>query len=140
MEEILELKELIQKHDYEGALKLVEELEDMSKKDIINNIQSYAIILLLHLIKQAVENRTTHSWDVSITNSILQIQFLNRRRKGRGNYLDQEDLEEAVLSAWQPAINKASLEILEGLLSSKEVAARVNKDTLIQQALDAIRF
>jgi len=47
VEEILEVKELIQKHDYKGALKLVEELEYMSNKDIINNIQSHAIILLL---------------------------------------------------------------------------------------------
>jgi len=32
VEEILEVKELIQKHDYKGALKLVEELEYMSNK------------------------------------------------------------------------------------------------------------
>ncbi len=69
MEEILELKDLIQQRDYDGALKLVEELEDMSKKDMINNIHIYAIILILYLIKRAVEKRTTRTWDISITNS-----------------------------------------------------------------------
>ncbi|OCR01864.1 hypothetical protein BCD67_05045 [Oscillatoriales cyanobacterium USR001] len=57
MEELLELKELLGKGDIKGSLAIVEELEDMSKSDIINNIISYAVILLLHLIKQAVENR-----------------------------------------------------------------------------------
>ncbi len=38
MEEILELKELLQNQDYEGAMRLVEELEEMSRDGIIDNI------------------------------------------------------------------------------------------------------
>ena len=38
----------------------------MGKKDIIKTIRSYAIILLIHLIKQQAENRTICSWEVSI--------------------------------------------------------------------------
>ena len=54
MEEILELKELLLKGDIKRSLAIVEELEEMSKKDIIKTIRSYAVILLLHLIKQQV--------------------------------------------------------------------------------------
>ncbi|GAB4302456.1 MAG: hypothetical protein Fur0025_43230 [Oscillatoriaceae cyanobacterium] len=61
MEEILTLKQLLLKGDIGGALSIVEELEEMSKDDIINNIGSYGIILLLHLIKQQVENRNTRA-------------------------------------------------------------------------------
>jgi len=68
MEELLTLKELLLKGDIPGSLALVEELEEMSKKEIIKTIRSYAVILLLHLIKQQVEQRTTRSWEVSIRN------------------------------------------------------------------------
>lgn len=66
MEEILTLKSLILKGDMEGALTIVEELEEMSCDDKINAIESYAVILLLHLVKQQAEKRTTRSWDVSM--------------------------------------------------------------------------
>lgn len=37
MEEILTLKELLLKGDISGSLAVVEELEEMGRKDIINN-------------------------------------------------------------------------------------------------------
>ncbi len=73
MEELLILKSLLLKGDIPGSLAIVEELAEMSRKDIIKTIRSYAVILLLHLIKQQAENRTTRSWDVSIRNSVLEI-------------------------------------------------------------------
>ncbi|MBC6456053.1 MAG: hypothetical protein GDA43_25105 [Hormoscilla sp. SP5CHS1] len=64
----------------------------MSRKNIINTIRSYAIIILLHLIKQQVENRTTHSWDVSIVNSVPGIREKNKQRKAGGYYLPPLEL------------------------------------------------
>jgi len=87
MEELLTLKSLLLQGDIQGALAIVEELEEMSRDDKINNIRSFAVILLLHLIKQQVENRTTRSWDVSIRNSALEIQEKNKRRRSGGVYL-----------------------------------------------------
>ncbi len=92
MEELLTLKERLLCGDISGALVIVEELEEMSRDDKINNIRSYAIILLLHLIKQQAENRTTRSWDVSIRNTVREIQEKNKRRKAGGYYLPSEDL------------------------------------------------
>lgn len=81
MEELLTLKDLLVKGDVQGALLIVEELEEMSRNDIIKTIRSYAVILLLHLIKQQTENRTARSWEVSIRNSVREIQRENKRRK-----------------------------------------------------------
>ena len=92
MEEILTLKELLLPGDIGGALAIVEELEEMSQDDIINNIGIYGIILRLHLIKQKGENRHTRDWDVSIINSVLAIRKLNKRRKAGGVYLRPEEL------------------------------------------------
>ncbi|MEQ8752249.1 MAG: hypothetical protein RID09_01870 [Coleofasciculus sp. G1-WW12-02] len=44
MEELLELKRLLLKGDTKGALAIVEELEEMSRDDKINNISSYGVI------------------------------------------------------------------------------------------------
>lgn len=74
MEELFTLKALLLKGDIRGAIAIVEELEEMSRDDKINAIASYAVILLLHLIKQQAENRTTRSWEVSIRNSVRMIQ------------------------------------------------------------------
>ncbi len=138
MEEILELKELLLKGDLKGSLALVEELEEMSKDDKINNISSYSIILLLHLIKQQAENRTTRSWDVSIRNSVWEIQRKNKRRKAGGYYLTIEELRIALEEAYPQAIDRASLEVEEGRYEPEELEKIVNKDEIIDRALSLI--
>lgn len=138
MEELLELKHLLLKGDIQGSLAIVEELEEMSKNDIINNIISYAVILLLHLIKQQVEKRTTRSWDVSIRNSVLKIQGLNKRRKAGGVYLAPEELRLALEEAYAQAINEASLEVEEGRYEPTELEQLVNREEILHRALALI--
>ena len=138
MEELLELKHLLLKGDIQGSLSLVEELEEMSKNDIINNIISYTVILLLHLIKQQAENRTTRSWEVSIRNSVLKIQGINKRRKAGGVYLQPEELRLAIEEAYPQAINEASLEVEEGRYDAAELEQLVNREEILNRALALI--
>ncbi|MEP6515700.1 DUF29 family protein [Microcoleus vaginatus] len=138
MEELLTLKSLLLKGDIPGSLAIVEELEEMSKKDIIKTIRSYAVILLLHLIKQQAENRTTRSWDISIRNSVLEIQEENKRPKGAGFYLPLEELLIVLEMAYRQAINKASLEVEEGRYEPRELSQLVNQEALINQAMTLI--
>ncbi|MCL1463568.1 DUF29 family protein [Argonema galeatum] len=138
MEEILELKYLLLKGDIKGSLVIVEELEEMSKKDIIKAIRSYAVILLLHLIKQQSENRTTRSWSVSIRNSVREIQRENKRRKAEGYYLPPEELLETLKEAYLNAIDEASLEVEEGRYEPEELEKLVNKEEIIDRALALI--
>jgi hypothetical protein len=111
MEELFTLKNILLKGDIRGSLAIVEELAEMSKKEIIKNIRSHAVILLWHLIKQEAENRTTRSWDIAIRNSILEIQEENKRPRGVGFYLPLEELRIVLETAYRQAINKASLEV-----------------------------
>ena len=99
MEELVTLKALLLKGDIRGAITIVEELEEMSRDGKINAIASYAVILLLHLIKQQAENRTTRSWEVSIRNSVRMIQKKNKRRQAGGYYLPLADLRLALEDA-----------------------------------------
>jgi geranylgeranyl pyrophosphate synthase len=138
MEELLELKDLLLKGDVPGALLIVEELEEMSKQDIIDNIRSYAVILLLHLIKQQAENRTTRSWNVSIRNSVREIQRKNKCRKAGGYYLTAEELLETLQEAYLNAIDEASLEVEEGCYEPEELEQLVKQEKIINRAVALI--
>lgn len=138
MEELLTLKERLLCGDISGALVIVEELEEMSRDDKINNIRSYAVILLLHLIKQKAENRTTRSWDVSIRNSVREIQEKNKRRKAGGYYLPSEDLLDILEIAYPMAIDRASLEVAEGIYDTDTLETLVNREEIIDRALALI--
>lgn len=135
MEELFTLKQLLLKGDIQGAIAIVDELEEISRDDKINAISSYAVILLLHLIKQQVENRTTRSWEVSIRNSVRMIQKKNKRRQSGGYYLPQEDLRLALEEAYPEAIDRASLEIEEGRCQSDELVQIVNRENIFNQAM-----
>jgi hypothetical protein len=138
MEELFTLKELLLKGDIKGSLALVEELEEMSRDDKINNIRSYAVILLLHLIKQQAEKRTTRSWEVSIRNSVREIQRKNKRRKAGGYYLTTEELVETLEEAYLNALDEASLEVEEGRYEPEELEKLINKEEILNHALALI--
>lgn len=138
MEELLTLKDLLVQGDVQGALMIVEELTEMSRNDIIKTIRSYAVILLLHLIKQQAENRTTRSWDVSIRNSVREIQRENKRRKAGGYYLTPEELWETLEEAYLNAIDQASLEVEEGGYEPEELEKLVNQEEILNRALGLI--
>ena len=138
MEELMTLKELLYQGKIPEALELLEELEEMSKSDKLNKIFSYGIILLLHLIKQVAEKRTTKSWEASIRNAVKQIQRTNKRSKAKGTYLTEEELLETLQDAYDSALDRASLEAFEGIYEAEEIREMVNREKIIQKAMDLI--
>ena len=138
MEELLTLRELLIKGDVSGALSVVDELEEMSRDDKINNIRSYAVVLLLHLIKQKAENRSTRSWELSIRNSIRGMQIKNKRRKAGGTYLNTEELHLAISEAYAEALDRAATEVEEGRYEPEELAELVDREEICDRAMTLI--
>ena len=138
MEELITLRKYIEERDYIKALELVGELEEMSKEDKLNKIYSYVVILLVHIIKQQAEQRTTRSWDVSIDNSVREIKRTNKRRKSGGYYASKEELIETIDEAFEAAIKRASLEAFEGRHDGDELSQMINIARVKQAALDLI--
>ncbi|NCR42580.1 MAG: DUF29 domain-containing protein [Microcystis aeruginosa W13-11] len=138
MEELLELKNLLLAGNIPDALILVEEMTEMSKDDKLNKIFSFSIIVLLHLIKQQAEKRSTRSGETSTSNSVRQIQRINQRRKTGGNYLTIEELKETLDDAYFSALRQAELEAFEGIYKPEEIEAMVDKNEVINQALELI--
>jgi hypothetical protein len=138
MEELLELKDLLLVGNVPDALLLVEEMTEMSKDDKLNKIFSFSIIVLLHLIKQQAEKLSTRSWETSISNSVRQIQRINKRRKTGGNYLTIEELKETLDDAYSSALRQGALEAFEGIYQPEEIEAMIDKNKIINQALALI--
>jgi hypothetical protein len=138
MEELLELRELVLTGNLEAALNLIDELEEMSKEDKINKIYSYCVILLVHLIKQHSEKRTTNSWDVSIRNATDAIIRVNKRRKSGGYYLNKEELEDILLQAYNRALDNAALEAFGGIYDGLTLNNMIDKEVIIKEAVNLI--
>ena len=114
MEEIIELKQSIISQDWEKSLAIIEELEEMGRQDKINNLQSFLVILLVHLIKIQFEKRVTKSWRNSIINSLLEIQKRNHLGK-KSHYIKQNNWTDSFNEALPRALIKASQEIFNGI-------------------------
>jgi len=140
MEELITLRKYIEAGDYTKALEIVGELEEMSKEDKLNKIYSYAVILLVHLIKQQAEKRTTRSWDVSINNSVRQIKRTNKRRKSGGYYASADELIETIEEAFEAAIDRAALEAFEGRHDTNELKQMIDVAIVKEVALNLIAY
>lgn len=139
MEEILELKEYMIKGDYNAAFEIVEELEEMSRKDIKNKIKSFIKILLIHIIKQCAEKRTTRSWERSIHNSLTGIEDVNKRDKSKGYYLKNEEIKEIITDAYNSAVYNAACEAFEGKYETDQLAEIVDEGKIKAKAFELIK-
>ena len=140
MNELQELREKIEAKDYQGALAIVSELEEMSVEDKLNKIYSYMVILLIHLIKQEAEARTTSSWDRSIFNSIRYINRTNKRRKAGGYYANQQTLKEIINEAYDHALTEAAFEAFEGKLTPTQLGKKVEPNSIKNRAFELLEF
>jgi hypothetical protein len=138
MDELQDLREHIEHGRYAEALVLIGELEEMSRDDKIQKIESLLQVLLVHLIKRQAERRTTRSWDVAIRNAADAIQRVNKRRRAGGWYLTAGELEEAVEEILPSALRQASLDAFEGRHDDAELAEMVDHGALCRAALALI--
>jgi len=138
MEELLELREFVVAGNLDAAISLIDELEEMSKEDKINKIYSYCVVLLVHLIKQQAEKRTTHSWDVSIRNSTDAINRTNKRRKAGGFYMNKKELEETLTEAYSRALDNAALEAFGGIYDGLTLSNLIESELILKDALALI--
>ncbi|MBD2604195.1 DUF29 family protein [Scytonema hofmannii FACHB-248] len=139
MEELLELRQLLEQGKVYEALLLVDELEEMSLSNKINKIDSYGVILLIYLIKQKAEKRSTRSWEISIENAVREINKINKRGKSGGFYLQRAELIDILQQGYQLALKKAALEAFEGRYETEELAVMIDEQEIIASALKLIQ-
>jgi hypothetical protein len=135
-QELIDLKKSILEGRYADALAIVDELEGMSKKAILRQIKSFLRILLIHLIKNQVENRLTNSWVASIRNAIREIKEVNLKDNQTSYYVNlnewEDFIEEEVI---EDAIADASEEVMNGAYNQFQLAEMIDRIQIIQTSL-----
>jgi hypothetical protein len=139
MEELTELRNKIIAGRYSDALAIIDELEEMSRRDIIRKIESYLVRLLAHLIKNQLEERLTNSWIASIRDSLRQIGKLNQMNKN-SYYIKQQDWQPYLEEAIEAAIDDAAVEVFGGTLKPSIVSARVDREQILAFALNLLQL
>ncbi|MFM6200497.1 MAG: DUF29 family protein, partial [Dolichospermum sp.] len=139
-QELIDLRNSILEQRYTDALAIVDELEGMSKQAILRNIESFLVRLMIHLIKNQVEQRLSNSWAASIESSILEIKKLNLKENKKSYYLSINEWVEILEDAIESAIRPASLEIMNGKLQRQQLSQMLNKPQLILTATELINL
>lgn len=134
VQELIDLRASILAGRYEEALTLIDELEAMGKQAIIRNIESFLIRLMIHLIKNQIEQRLTNSWANSISDSIVQIKKLNLKDNKTSYYINSDEWQSYLEAAIKLAIRPASLEIFNGQLKAKQISEQLDLSQLITTA------
>lgn len=140
-QELVDLRLSILEGRYQDALTIVDELEGMSKQAILRNIESFLVRLLLHLIKNQVEERLTNSWAASISDSIVQIAKLNLKDNKTSYYIQIDEWQPYLEEAIEVALRPASVEVLNGQFKPKQLSEQINRKELLiisQQLLNLI--
>ncbi len=138
VQELINLRQSIVEGRYQDALELIDELEGMSKQAILRNIESFLVRLLIHLIKNQVEQRLTNSWAASISDSVRQIRKLNLKDNKKSYYIRPDDWEEYVEEAFEVAILEASIEVSGGIYTPVQLEEIVNQEQVIEIAMSLI--
>ena len=137
-EELEQLRQYLETGQLDAAFGLLDEMDEMSRDDKIHKMQSYMHILLIHLIKQAAEHRTTPSWDRTIRNALFWIPRINRRRKAGGWYIPADDLQEALADVYEHALDSAAAEVLGGPHTAASLGGLVDRENVLAQAYEMI--
>ena len=137
-QELIDLRISILEGRYADALTMVDELEGMSKKAILRNIESFLVRMLVHLIKNQIELRLTNSWVASISDSILQIQKLNIKDNKKSYYINQDEWQSLLAKAFEAAIRPASVEVEGGRLTPSKLKGKLDKNHLIEITIDLL--
>jgi len=133
-QELIDLRNSILEGRYADALAIVDELDWMSKKATLRNIKSFLLRMLIHLIKNQIEQRLTNSWAASIRDSIIEIQDLNLQENKTSHYIKQDEWEQMLTKTLEAAIRTASVEVMNGKLSPFQLLELVDRSQIIQVA------
>ena len=138
MEELEALRKMVEDHDYSAALALIDEMDEMAKDDKIVKVISFLHVLLVHLIKQKAEKRTTSSWNRSVNHSVRGVISANKRRSSGGYYLKVEELENVIDEAFTFAMKEAADEAFGGVYTTKVISEMIDQEAIKKEALDLI--
>lgn len=139
MEELMTIKSLLLEGDIQSALVLVEELEQMTRQDIINQLRSLGVILLRQLIQQQTVNKINSPLvETEIQKTVLELQELQKQLNGVDDSFIQKQFLQVLEIAYPSAVDQASSELAQGRYDAEDLETMINRDKIVQQALQLV--
>ncbi len=129
-QELIDLRNSILEQRYTDALAIVDELEGMSRQAILQNIQAFVKVLLIHLIFNKIEKRLTNSWASSIRNSTSETKKLSLKENKKSYYINQNEWFTYIPDEIEGATRDASVEVLNGVYSPFQLAEMLEKEQI----------
>ncbi|MBC6476441.1 MAG: hypothetical protein GDA56_00175 [Hormoscilla sp. GM7CHS1pb] len=139
-QELTDIRTCILEGRYNEALMLVDELEGMSKKAILQNIESFLVRMLVLLIKNKISESMNNLWYASIRDSVLKIQGLNLKEDKTSYYIKQNEWDDCMEMAFLDAIFIASGEVLDGRVHPVKLEKMVDKTAVVQAATQLLNL
>ncbi|WP_442942344.1 hypothetical protein [Nostoc sp.] len=91
--------------------------------------------MLIHLIKNQVEQRLTNYWVASIRNSLIEIKKLNLKDNKKSYYINLNEWDIYIEDEIEVAVPDASVEVLNGMYNEFQLTEMVDRNQIIQTAL-----
>ncbi|NEO79256.1 DUF29 family protein [Moorena sp. SIO4G3] len=137
-QELIDLRISILEGRYADALAIVDELEQMSKRATLHQIESYLNKALINLIKNQVEERLANSWAASIRDFIREIQKLNLKDNQKSYTINADQWQSLIDNELEAAISTASVEVLNGAYTPVQLSKLVDRAQLRQTTQDLL--
>ncbi|BBD54789.1 MULTISPECIES: DUF29 family protein [Planktothrix] len=131
IQELADLKASLLEGRYQDALTLVEQLDGMSRQAKIDAIESQLVRMLIHLVKNQLEQRLTNSWAASIRGALVEIKRLNLQDNRISTYIKQNEWQSLMEDALESAISDASVEVFQGNCTPFQLSEMVDREAVI---------
>jgi len=131
IQELADLKASLLEGRYQDALTLVEQLDGMSRQAKIDAIESQLVRMLIHLVKNQLEQRLTNSWAASIRGALVEIKRLNLQDNRTSTYIKQNEWQSLMEDALEVAISDASVEVFHGDYTPFQLSEMVDREAVI---------
>ncbi len=137
-QELIDLRISILEGRYADALAIVDDLEQMTKRATLHQIESYLNKALINLIKNQVEERLANSWAASIRDFIREIQKLNLKDNQKSYTINADQWDSLIDNELEAAISTASVEVLNGAYTPAQLSKLVDRAQLRQTTQDLL--
>ena len=138
IQELSDLRNSILEGRYQEALALIEQLDGMSRQAKLGTIESFLVRMLIHLIKNQLEQRLTNYWAASIRGSLVEIKKWNLQDNKTSYYVERHEWETMLEDAMEIAISDASVELFDGAYTPFQVDKMVDRNQVITIAQELL--
>ncbi|GET42824.1 hypothetical protein [Microseira wollei] len=138
IQELSDLRNSILEGRYQEALALIEQLDGMSRQAKLGTIESFLVRMLIHLIKNQIEQRLTNSSAASIRGSLVEIKKWNLPDNKTSYYVNRDEWEPMIEDAMEVAISDASVEVFNGAYTPFQVDEMVDRIQVITIAQELL--